>query len=265
MSKKSGYLAVRILMSLGIVAALVFWVLGQFYDPDPVDTDGDGMTDAWEECFFGTGFSGVYNYGWPYDPWDDPDCDWLCNADESAWGTDPWNPDWDEDGLTDGWEVLYAALGFDPLVPSPQDGFHGAGDNPDWDMRPNGLESALGSAPTVVDWEDCLYDWDSDYDGDMLSDMWEYVYGVYGFNPYVYAGSGDLGYSGDPDEDGLANFQVYSAAAPEKEIQRPEKLGQKSGRRAGWLQAARNAYARVLIRRVTAGAMCLASASTPMA
>jgi hypothetical protein len=41
------------------------------------------------------------------DPKADPDRDGLTNAQEYTWGTDPNNPDSDNDGCYDGWEVWY--------------------------------------------------------------------------------------------------------------------------------------------------------------
>lgn len=48
----------------------------------------------------------------------DPDHDGLTNAEELAWGTDPFNPDTDGDGFLDGEEVK---SGHNPLIPGPND------------------------------------------------------------------------------------------------------------------------------------------------
>ncbi len=70
----------------------------------PVDTDGDGLTDA-QEADLGTD---------PNNP--DTDGDGLTDGDEvNVYGTDPLNPDTDGDGLTDGDEVN--VHGTDPLNP----------------------------------------------------------------------------------------------------------------------------------------------------
>lgn len=70
---------------------------------DP-DTDGDGMSDAWETLF---GLD-------PQDPADaalDGDGDGLANLQEFQLGTYPTTPDSDGDRLADGWESTH---GFDP-------------------------------------------------------------------------------------------------------------------------------------------------------
>ncbi len=72
------------------------------------DSDEDGVAD-YEETAAGT------------DPWDpDTDDDGLDDGDEAEAGTDPLDPDSDDDGISDGDEVL---AGTDPLEPDdPADG-----------------------------------------------------------------------------------------------------------------------------------------------
>lgn len=66
----------------------------------PVDTDGDGLSDA-EETTLGTNVAAA-----------DTDGDGLSDRDEvRAYGTDPRNPDTDDDGYQDGQEVR---SGYDP-------------------------------------------------------------------------------------------------------------------------------------------------------
>ncbi len=79
-------------------------------DPELWDTDGGGVSDAYE-----------YIYGFdPLDPNDDEaappdrDQDGLSDDDESLYGTDPDHPDTDGDGYFDGHEVWN---GRDPLYP----------------------------------------------------------------------------------------------------------------------------------------------------
>lgn len=72
---------------------------------DAADSDGNGLADAWEWRYFDSlGNSATA----------DPDNDGLDNAGECRWGTDPFNDDTDNDGMTDGDEVL---VGFNPAVP----------------------------------------------------------------------------------------------------------------------------------------------------
>ena len=71
-----------------------------------IDTDSDGLDDAWEMANFGNLSQG---------PSDDPDGDGLTNLEEYQRGTNPINPDTDGDGINDGVEV---AAGTDPLNPA---------------------------------------------------------------------------------------------------------------------------------------------------
>jgi hypothetical protein len=74
----------------------------------PLDSDGDGMTDDWEQTF---GFN-------PNDPSDAPqdaDGDGLTNLSEFQRQTDPRDVDTDDDGIRDGLEVQ---TGSDPLDPA---------------------------------------------------------------------------------------------------------------------------------------------------
>ena len=117
-----------------------------------LDSDGDGMPDAWE----------IANGLNPYDPTDaalDPDGDGLTNLQEYQFGTNPHVADTDGDGLTDGQEV---ALGTNPLVADTDgdglsDGQEVAlGTNPlvadtDGDGIPDGVEVKIGTNPLVPD------------------------------------------------------------------------------------------------------------------
>ncbi len=91
---------------------------------NPIDTDGNGLPDWWEQQHFG--HNGV-------DPNADPDNDGLSNLQEYQNNTDPNNPDTDNDGLSDGAEVQ---LGTDPNNPDT-----------DGDGLSDGLEVQLGTDP----------------------------------------------------------------------------------------------------------------------
>jgi len=103
-----------------------------------VDTDGDGMADAWEVMY---GFD-------PLDPSEaflDADSDGLMNLQEFHRYTHPRNSDTDGDGVIDGWEDSY---GFNPLEP---------GDAPldiDGDGLSNLEECLLGTNPYNPDTDD---------------------------------------------------------------------------------------------------------------
>ena len=76
------------------------------FTPVPVDTDADGLPDAWELAHF-TNLDQT--------PGGDPDSDGLSNLQELQLGTDPNAADTDGDGVSDGAEV---AAGTDPLNPA---------------------------------------------------------------------------------------------------------------------------------------------------
>ncbi|MHA3772864.1 protein-arginine deiminase family protein [Verrucomicrobiota bacterium sgz303538] len=73
-----------------------------------LDSDGDGMPDAWETLHNLNPLS-------PNDAAGNGDADGLTNVQEYMAGTDPWNWDSDSDGLSDGWETQY---GLDPRSPN---------------------------------------------------------------------------------------------------------------------------------------------------
>lgn len=76
------------------------------------DYDGDGMSNEWEDEY---GFH-VLN---GEDATLDPDLDALDNLGEYEAGTSPFDPDTDDDGWNDGYEV---SIGSDPLVPDSTTG-----------------------------------------------------------------------------------------------------------------------------------------------
>jgi len=146
----------------------------------PTDSDNDLMPDFWEIAF-------GLDYLDPSDAYEDQDLDFLWAIEEYIVGTDPYNSDTDNEGLTDGDEFwLYQT---DPL-------------NPDTDS--DGLNDYL----EIVIWESNPFETDSDYDG--LSDGDEV--NTYGSDPTKIESDGDglLDYDevynyftnpGEPDSD----------------------------------------------------------------
>lgn len=71
-----------------------------------IDSDGDGIIDAEELHVTGTD---------PLNP--DPDNDNLLDPDELEWGTDPYDSDTDNDGILDGYEISPNPYVTNPLQP----------------------------------------------------------------------------------------------------------------------------------------------------
>ena len=115
-----------------------------------VDTDDDGLADAWERAYFG---------GLSVGPASDTDGDNLPELAEYEFGCDPLDPDTDDDGLTDGEEVV----GFGS-VPSHPDG--------DGDMMPDHWEVAHGLSATNAT------DYAEDHDADGYVNLYEFLKGT---------------------------------------------------------------------------------------
>lgn len=149
-----------------------------------------------------------------FDPTVDPDGDGLTNDEELAAGTNFSDPDSDDDGLSDGFEV---GGGLDPLDGS---GPQGAAGDPDDDGLDNLAERNGGCNPTAPDTDgDGLRDdverslqtlcANPDTDGDGLPDGFE-VDG--GLDPLDNgAVDPEQGAAGDPDGDGLTNAAELAA------------------------------------------------------
>ncbi len=142
----------------------------------PLDTDADGLPDAWEIQFF-TNLAQTAG--------GDTDNDRNTNLAEFTGGTNPalntsW-PDTDADFLNDGWEIYYfgSITTFNDLA------------DPDNDGIDNYTEQFAGTDPT---------NGDRDFDG--LLDTWEVAY----FGNIAAQNS-----SGDPDGDTFTNLQEQAA------------------------------------------------------
>jgi Bacterial TSP3 repeat len=110
-----------------------------------LDSDCDGMPDAWELAHRLNPFD-------PSDAWLDPDHDGLTNLQEYAYGTDPWNADTDGDGIPDGAEVL---AGTNPL--DPRDGVASMmASGPAAEVRPGEIHlsaTVMGPGACTLSWK----------------------------------------------------------------------------------------------------------------
>jgi len=143
------------------------------------DTDGDGLSDLWEDQYFGNndGIATVAELELQSGS-GDADGDGATNLEEQTAGTNPNNPnswpDTDADGLKDSWEISY----FQNLTAQT-----GAGDA-DGDLATNLQEYAAETSPIdPTNWPD------SDFDE--MNDAWETTF---------FAGS--LSHTGAVDSDG---------------------------------------------------------------
>lgn len=207
-------------------------------DPNNWDTDGDGMPDGWE---FQYNLDPLNN-----DSYQDIDLDYLTNLQEydygkptlwdesvdGAWwgGTDPRDPDTDDDGMPDGWEVNWRLNAKDPsdgAEDPDNDNLTNAKEyqwntNPfdndtDDDRLPDGYEVEIGTSPLGYDsnWDidqdglDFYEEWvlgtnysNPDTDGDGAFDGWEVENGLDPFDSTDIIGK-------DPDNDDLDNLQEF--------------------------------------------------------
>ncbi len=77
----------------------------RFFNSEYIDTDGDGMSDEWEQ-FYGFDWAAGSGTNSPYGATDDVDGDGLENIVEYLNGSNPTNMDTDADGWTDYQEVV---------------------------------------------------------------------------------------------------------------------------------------------------------------
>ncbi len=200
-----------------------------------IDTDSDGMPDAWETTY---GLNPASDTG-TNAPSADPDDDGFTNLQEYNAGTHPlvadrpalsqsvsalftadlgayfagFSTDTDGDGMPDWWEARY---GLNRLV-------NDAAGNPDGDELTNLDEYRAGRIPNLNDQsgevflQSAAFAVDTigitpDTDGDRLPDWWELLYGL---NPLVADASTD------PDGDGWTNLEEYNAGTNPARNDRP--------------------------------------------
>lgn len=158
---------------------------------DLKDSDGDGMSDAWEILYFGN---------LSHNGSTDSDADLYSDFDEYLAGTHPTDqlssPDSDGDGLADGWEVHFFRSAptedrFDII------GKYSGADDPDGDGFTNTQEFAAKSDPM----NPLSTPLDTDADG--LVDSWE----------RFHFGNLAQTATGDPDGDGSTNLQEQYAGS----------------------------------------------------
>ena len=198
---------------------------------DDVDSDADGLSNA-EEIALGldvwSAFT-VYPYFLPdiwmaehyattllqegpytFDTYADSDADGILNYREYLLGTDPNRNvtdgmadnerDTDSDGMPDAWEAATSSIVFDwyAYIYTPKINLDWTINDADGDLDQDGLgnleEYQQGTAPL---------NWDTDVD--MLPDGWEHQHGLNPLNA-----DNNNGAQGDPDNDGLSNFQEWS-------------------------------------------------------
>jgi len=169
---------------------------------DEVDTDEDGIPD-WYELANGLNVN-VDDADDDNDAGEGPDG--LTNLQEFQLGTDPQNPDSDEDGLLDGAEVNGTDNPYASDEPgTPATGAPGLATDPlsedsDQDGILDGVELTTGEGNSFITNPNI---WDTDDDG--LSDLFETT--DKGFGTLDPTDSdGENGDAGDPDDDDLLNI-----------------------------------------------------------
>ena len=179
------------------------FILGNSTDPTDSDTDGDGMPDGWEIFYNLNPVSHLDahddldndGYDWNRDSYISSDEEFT-NLEEYIAGTSPWNPDTDDDMMTDGWEVYYG-LGprnnGDAWFDSDADG---------WDSN---FDMDLSFEERYLNYMEFLNDthpFDKDTDGDDMPDGWEVYFDL---EPLRSSDNFE-----DKELDGLPNIYEYN-------------------------------------------------------
>jgi Concanavalin A-like lectin/glucanases superfamily len=174
----------------------------QDFNSTVLDTDADGLGDAWEETYF---------EDLTHDGNGDEDNDLNNNFEEEAADTDPTEdtsfPDGDGDGLSSGFEFRYGLDDTATTFPN------GSGDDPDSDLYTNLQEQQA----KFTDPQDQLSSPDSD--GDSLVDGWEVRYF---FDTDLVTTVARFDGKGDPDLDHYSNEEEETAGTnPNNIAQKP--------------------------------------------
>ncbi|MHA2246987.1 MAG: WD40 domain-containing protein [Candidatus Hodarchaeales archaeon] len=153
------------------------WVINPF----PIDFDGDGLLDSWEQS------NGLNNCD-PFDIFNDPDHDGLINSLEYVLGTKPFVMDEDNDTLPDGWEYF---MGLDPFTNDALD------------------DTDLDGIPNIYEYHHSLNarrkDGTLDQDEDEMSNLWEFQNGLNSSDP--------TDARTDQDGDWIINVQEYKGGS----------------------------------------------------
>ncbi|MCK5809310.1 cadherin-like domain-containing protein, partial [bacterium] len=143
---------------------LFIFIIVSFLPLMAFDFDGDGLDDVWEIRHFGNIID--------QDGWGDPDYDHLNNKDEVIAGTDPNNPDCDNDDLKDGHEVnTYHTDPFDK--DSDGDGLKDGEEVHIYHTDPNDTDSDDDGLDDLFEVENGINPNSTDSDGDTLNDYEE--------------------------------------------------------------------------------------------
>ena len=159
------------------------------------DTDGDGLGDGWEVQYQNVQYVDPLDEAMDADLASDTDDDGLNLLHEEGNNTNPGNPDTDDDGLPDGWEVQYQ------YVPGVHPRQKASNSQLALDNDKDGL-NMLQEAEALTNPQN------NDTDDDSLGDRWEVLYkNVQHVDPLV--GGADL--ASDTDGDGLNLSQEAKA------------------------------------------------------